>query len=238
MTADPAKGDGLSGIYADGSYLEKNATWHAEDSPWKARQILNMLNSNQLTPQTVGEVGCGAGEILHQLSLSMPDTAFCGFELSPQAYELCKTRESEMLSFRCNDILEQDVFFELLLCIDVFEHVEDYLGFLRGIRSKGRFKIFHIPLDVTVASVANATMTRTRDAVGHLHYFTRESALATLVDCGYEIVDEAYTLIFDHLKKPGLRGRLSQSVQRNLYKIAPHWAVRLVGGCSLLVLTK
>ena len=33
----------LEDMYKSGEYLEKNPTWHVEESPWKARQIMRML---------------------------------------------------------------------------------------------------------------------------------------------------------------------------------------------------
>lgn len=35
-------------IYTDGSYLANNPSWHEEDSPWKARQIIRLLEANRL----------------------------------------------------------------------------------------------------------------------------------------------------------------------------------------------
>lgn len=223
-------------MYTDGTYLEKNSTWHVEDSPWKATQIHMMLSKNNVIPKTVCEVGCGAGEILKQLSLKMPNTDFCGYELSPQAFELCKTRESDRLRYSLKNILNEDVFFDSLLCIDVFEHIEDYFGFLREIKNKAEFKVFHIPLDINVLSVAKGYMHSVSE--GHIHYFTRDSALATLNNCGYQIIDESYTMIFDYIKSKSVKRRLIQTMQRQLFKLAPHLEVRLLGGCSLIVLAK
>ncbi|HVB75218.1 MAG TPA: hypothetical protein VNE38_16830 [Ktedonobacteraceae bacterium] len=33
----------LEEVYTSGEYLEKNPTWHVEESPWKAKQIMRML---------------------------------------------------------------------------------------------------------------------------------------------------------------------------------------------------
>lgn len=34
----------LEQLYTSGEYLEKNPTWHVEESPWKAKQVIRMLN--------------------------------------------------------------------------------------------------------------------------------------------------------------------------------------------------
>ena len=225
-------------IYVDGTYLYNNATWHVEESPWKAEQILKIFTKNNISPQKICEVGCGAGEILRQLSLKMPSTNFFGYELSPQAFELCSTRESERLHYMLKNILDEDVFFDGLLCIDVFEHVDDYIGFLKALKSKATFKVFHIPLDISVYGVLRGSMMSNRKSVGHIHYFTPETAIATLKDSGYDIVDYFYTTSFNDLPSKTLRARLAKFPQRLLYSISPNLMVKLIGGCSLLVLAK
>ena len=101
----------------------------------------------------------------------------------------CKTKEDEKVKYFMENLLDKNEHFDLLLCIDVFEHVEDYIGFLKELKKKANNHIFHIPLDITVSSVLRNTMMSARQSVGHLHYFTQETALATLKDSGYEIID-------------------------------------------------
>ena len=225
-------------IYLDGTYLEKTATWHVEDSPWKADNIYRILQQNSINPKTICEVGCGAGEILKQLSQKMPDTVFSGYELSPQAFELCKIRASERVEFSLKNIVNENVFFDVLLCIDVFEHVEDYIGFIKALKSKATYKIFHIPLDISVSSVLRDALMTGRESVGHIHYFTPSTAIATLKDSGYQIVDQFYTRSFDELPSKTLKARVARLPRKILYAISPELMIKLVGGCSLLVLTK
>ncbi len=178
--------------YTDGAYLRKNPLWHAEESPFKVKQILRMLEKNRLQPNTICEVGCGAGEVLRLLQGKMEKGCrFWGYDISPQAMELCKSRTNEGLQFKLADLTrEEDAFFDLLLVLDVFEHVEDYFGFLDGIRTKSDLKIFHIPLDLSVQAVLRKRgLLKRRELWGHLHYFTKETALETLKDVGYELLD-------------------------------------------------
>lgn len=227
-------------IYQTGEYVEKNPTYHVEDSAWKAAEVVKLIEKHGLAPQTVCEVGCGAGEILRQLQLSLPaDTKFFGYEISPQAFALCRERENERLRFVCADLLAGDtIAFDLLLCLDVFEHVEDYFGFLRGLRGKARHKIFHIPLDLSVQWVwRSRPIMREREQAGHLHYFTKETALATLHDAGYEVVDWGYTA--GAIANPrSVKAKLASWPRRMLSVVNQDLVVRVLGGYSLLVLAK
>ena len=166
-------------IYEDGTYLENNPSWHEEDSPWKAKQIRRIIEKNSLTPKRIYEIGCGAGEILRQLSKSYPNIEFFGYEISPQAFELCKKKTKNNLSFKLSDLLEEsNEHFDIVMAIDVFEHVEDYFGFLRRLKEKAVYKIFHIPLDLSVQTVLRSSpIIKGRKSVGHIHYFTKETAL-------------------------------------------------------------
>ena len=229
---------GSSGIYADGGYQRLNETWHAEDSAWKAQQITRILQANHVAPKRFCEVGCGAGQILCHLSRALPNSVFVGYEVSPQAFELCKDVESERVTFRLQDITKEKARFDCLLCIDVIEHVEDYMGFVRALKTKAEYKVFHIPLEVYALSVLRAGLLAGRKQWGHLHYFTRETALATLTDCGYEIVDCMYTKWFADIVHKTFKGRLAKLPRQMLFSLSPDLGVRILGGCSLLALAK
>jgi SAM-dependent methyltransferase len=227
-------------MYQTGEYLEKNPTWHVEDSAFKAEQILKMMALHDLKPRTICEVGCGAGEILKQLELRLPsDTQLFGYEISPAAHALCQTRQSERLHFFCEDLLATSTDkFELLLCLDVFEHVEDYFGFLRALRAKGQNLIFHIPLDLSVQWLwRSKPIMRERQQAGHLHYFTKETAIATLRDAGYEVLDSFYTP--GAIANPrSVKAKLASLPRRILSVLNQDLVVRILGGYSLLVLAR
>ncbi len=109
----------IENMYTSGEYLERHPTWYVEDSPWKAKQIIRMMTQNNMLPETICEVGCGAGEILKQLQVRLgSQCTFWGYEISPQAFELCKSRENEKLHFRLADISQeaQAVFDLILYC--------------------------------------------------------------------------------------------------------------------------
>jgi SAM-dependent methyltransferase len=227
--------------YRDGAYLEANPDWHEEDSPFKAAWIHALLERNRLSPERVGEVGCGAGGVLAGLRERMPGTAFTGYEVSPQAHELCLRREAPGLEYRLADLRAEDpaVSFDLLLCIDVLEHVEDCFGFLRTLRGRAPYTVFHIPLELFALSMLyrGFLLSQWRRS-GHVHYFTRDLALTLLADCGYEVVDTCYTPGYTLPHAYGWKDSVANVARRMVYPVAPDLAVRLFGGYSLLVLAR
>ncbi len=231
----------MTEIYKDGTYLENHPLWHAGDSPWKARQIRKIIERNSLNPKKICEIGCGAGEILNQLSVQYGNNIkFYGYEISPQAFELCNKKSKANLTFELSDLLKDDgSYFDIVMAIDVFEHVEDYFGFLRKLREKAEYKIFHIPLDLSVQTVLRSSpIIKGRKFVGHIHYFTKETALETLKDTGYEIIDYFYTGGSLELPNRGWKADLLKIPRKLAFSLDEDLAVRLLGGYSLMVLAK
>lgn len=228
------------GIYEDGSYLQKNPTWHVEEAPFKVKYILQLLQKNPLPIHSVCEAGCGAGEVLRLLQLEMsPDIGFTGFDISPQAYELSESRVNAKLSFKLADITQQcDLSFDLLLVLDVVEHLEDYFSFLRAVRTIAHYKIFHFPLDLSVQAVIrkDGLLKRRRDHA-HLHYFSKETAFETLKDAGYKVLDHFYASRSNEIG-PNLVQKLFRVPRAVLFAIQEDIAVRLLGGYTLMILAE
>jgi SAM-dependent methyltransferase len=227
-------------LYTSGEYLASNPTWHAEDSAWKAVQVMGMLNRHGLRPRTVCEVGCGVGEVLRELHDRMDHQPnFVGYEISPQAFKLAASQSSERLTFRLGDVLEDDEKFELTLLIDVIEHVEDYFSLLRGLRARSGHTMLHIPLELSVLSVLLDTpMTFSRDRLGHLHFFTRDIALGMIRGVGYEILDRRFTAASSQYPRGSWKLRAVERARRVAFPLNQTAAVRILGGYSLLVLAR
>ena len=198
-----------------------------------------MLRKNRITAKTICDVGCGTGEVLKQLQeILNNDCALLGYDISPQAFELAKGRANGRLQFRLADFLEEQSNFDLILVLDVIEHLEDYFGFLRRLKARSHYKIFHIPLDLSVQTVfRKKALLKRRDLYAHVHYFTKETALRTLVDTGYEVLDYYYTpRSIDFGSELG--EKLLKLPRKVCFAVHRDFAARFLGGFSLLVLAR
>ncbi len=229
----------FSEIYKDGEYLRTHPGWHIEESPFKVKYILQLLQRNALSPKRIAEVGCGAGEVLRRLQLEMPPLCeFCGYEISPQAFELCAPRANAGLRFELADFTKENVRFDLLLVLDVVEHIEDYFSFLRAIRPRAEHSIFHFPLDISVQAVLRRNgMMKRRQEHAHLHYFTKELALAVLRDTGYTVIDCFYAPRSNEIG-PQFVQKLFRVPRTAWFAVHPDMAVRVLGGYTLMVLAR
>jgi SAM-dependent methyltransferase len=251
------KGDMTKELYTSGEYLEKNPLWHADESPWKAKYVLQMMARNGIAPKTICDVGCGAGETLRLVHEAMKEKCVSyGYEISPMAFALCQSRANDGLHFKLADIRDEEgARFDLLLLMDVLEHLEDYFSFLREIRGKGVHKIIHIPLDISARTVLRGSLSEFRAAYGHLHYFTKDVAIQMLKDAGYEVIDYLYTwqsnsleFVWNENKKNprklvrrliGFAARQILAVpSRIFFAIHQDLAARVLGRWRLLVLAR
>jgi SAM-dependent methyltransferase len=229
--------------YAGGEYREFNPDWHAGDSRWKADQVRGMITRNQLAPRNVLEIGCGAGGVLASLASSGlgGETEFLGVDIAPDAIEQASSTHGDdpHLVFRVGDISDVDQSFDVVLLIDVIEHVEDYFGLLRGAREIARNLILHVPLEFTASSALRRhVLAEARTSVGHIHHFTKETCLATLRDTGFQVVDCVYTAGSLDLPAKRLRTKAASLPRRIIRTVNPDLAAHALGGFSLLILAR
>jgi ubiquinone/menaquinone biosynthesis C-methylase UbiE len=233
----------MKDIYKTGDYLNTTISWHSEDSPWKAQKILEILNRNRLKPLNIADCGCGSGVILNELSKSkeLENSYFKGYDISPQAIEIARGLNNSKIDFFNSDLLTlEEQYFDLLLIIDVFEHVPNYLEFLEKCSRKADYKVYHIPLGIHVSSVLRNILTRDRYDIGHIHQFNADIALCALQDTGHEVIDYFYTsgslsLFFKHAS---FKRAVANVPRWLLSRLNITLTARLFGGFSLMVLTK
>jgi SAM-dependent methyltransferase len=233
IQADPAR------FYVDGDYARLNPTWDSEDAAWKADLVATLLASHGLLPSRLVEVGCGSGAVLAHLRSRLPQARLEGFDIAPGASRFWPAHESRRLHLEVGDFLAiASEPADVLLLLDVFEHVANPHDFLSRLRGRASHFIFHVPLDLSVASVwRERPLLNQRRGVGHIHYYTKGLALELLGECGYDILEARFSGA--HLRaRHTLGGKLVSLARRAVFALGRERGVRLVGGDTLLVLAR
>ena len=229
-------------FYTEGGYFDSNPDWHQEESKFKASLVLDFIKKFQLPTGLVVEVGCGAGEILAGLKENLPPgSVLKGYDISPHAIQIANKKAGPQLSYFLADYTKlNDASADLVLVLDVVEHIDDVYSFLRRLRDKGRNFIFHIPLDMSCRTLLKPhVLLQQRTSVGHIHYFTEETVLWMLRDVGFDVEYVIYTKPEVDLVKPGsFKQWLKKMLRKLSYSINKKLSVKLWGGYSALILAK
>ena len=221
-------------IYENQKYLKKNPNWHIEDSPYKANLVLKAIKKSKINFTNMVDIGCGAGRVIKILSQKYPNKFFHGVDFSPDASKFWDVGKSKNLKYS-QDI---DQKFDIALCLDVFEHVDDYLGFLKDIKTKAKFFIFNIPLDMNVVKLLSPGIRYVRENAGHIHYFNIYTAKETLKRCGYEIINSSTSIGFLGTPPRNIRQWIILIPRLLSLLLGKNFSSILFGGSSITVVAK
>lgn len=226
--------------YLNGDYARKNPDWDSADARWKAEKLYRLLADHNCHPSSIVEVGCGSGAVLSALQGYFPDATLAGFDIAPEARQFWEPLTAAGIRLELADYLASDgPIPDLVLVLDVLEHLGNPWEFLARLRSRAKLVAFHFPLDLSAISVLRERpLLHVRDKVGHLHYFTRGLALSLLVETGFEIVEARYTGAALDAPQRSFGTRMAGWIRRIAYALDRDLGARLLGGETLMVLAR
>ena len=174
-----------------------SATSPDANSVYYAATRVEMCDFLPTTYSRVLEVGCGRGGFRSNLN----DAAeVWGVEPFGKAAECAKARMDHVLVGKFEDVRDHlpNAAFDLVICNDVIEHMEDDIAFLKSVRQKmqtGGYIMGSVPnmryLPVLKALVFNKEWEYQDEGVldrTHLRFYTVKSFPPLLARAGFEIV--------------------------------------------------
>ena len=240
----------MSNLYTSSKYTDLNPNYHLEDSPFKwsnfEKCLKNSFKKNKIeisSIKSICEIGCGAGGILNQLKNSNifnSANKIEGWDINPGAIKIAKTMFPEIM-FINDDLFNTNYQYDLIICADVFEHVENPYSFLKELKKKSKYFLFNIPLELSLLSMLRGinVFRESYESVGHLHFYSASSANLILEISGYEIIEKKFaknrTGLF--FSKVSLKKIISTFPQLIIESFSPYLSSALMGD-SLVVLAK
>jgi SAM-dependent methyltransferase len=228
--------DILQAMRYEEDYASNNPQWHLEDAEDKVGDVLTAIARAQLTIHSICDIGCGVGEVLAQLHRRLQTERTVGYDVSHYAIELAKQREGPGLTFLAADASSDSETFDVMLLLDVLEHVPDPVGFLKSVRHKAPTAIINLPLELSALKVLSGdSLARGRRALGHLHYFNERLAFEMLREAGFEVRDSWFSPPGTGRAVPDVKRRALRFGQRIATRANPSVAARTIGGSSLMM---
>ncbi|GAB4277304.1 MAG: hypothetical protein Kow0056_08630 [Coriobacteriia bacterium] len=171
-----AENNGKEPRAEDYSHLPKAG--QALVSRFRSRFVQHVVLAN---PKSILEVGCGQGWLTAQIAQALPSARVVGLDIRPQAIEyarsLCATAE-----FLVGDgaaLPFNDSEFDLVVCSEVLEHVEDPQSVLDEMDRVGRgHAILSVPHEpwFWLTNLVRLRYLRTLgNCPGHIHHWTASS---------------------------------------------------------------
>lgn len=227
--------------YTDGTYLAANPGWHGADSAWKLSHVRRALAAAGIDEgglKTVCDAGCGAGQVIKLWAKELPETAFYGYDVSPQAILLARQGQPQNCVFRLGSGLRPEPC-DVLLLLDVLEHIPDWKDFFRVQTARAGVMVVHMPLDLSVyARLRPSILQKERETVGHIHFFTARKFLRELDGLNMRVRHLHYTNKYVE-RPPELKcfvSRVGMFIRQAAHRFFPRaWAAYWVGGYSLML---
>ncbi len=150
--------DHVADFYRTDEYIRQNPSLHEEDSPWKVTKIIPLvdrfIDCNNKGHITVMDVGGGAGLILSEISSYIEDKHKINvdkyaLDLSPGMLEIQKQRNPQLKralneDICCTTLRDKEI--DLVLLIDLLEHVPNTAKALEEVKRISSYAIFKVPL--------------------------------------------------------------------------------------------
>jgi SAM-dependent methyltransferase len=212
------KQNNISDFYKLDKYQIKNSTLHKEDSSWKAEKIMPLIDrivqNSDKKIITILDVGGGAGLILSIISKYIKNkynrkVKKIALDLSPGMLKVQAKNDPDLFLCLNEDIKKTSLAkksIDIVLLIDVLEHLTVPEEALKEIRRISQFCIIKIPLEnnfnfkvINFFDKGKLRQMLKKD-LGHINVFSRKSLLCLLKQSGINVVSFEYTNVFSYLR--------------------------------------
>lgn len=157
-------------------YLTKN--------PLKKKVIERFLTKivtivRQMNPQTILDIGCGNGVPLFYLNRYVPHNQIVGLDTSRKELEIAKgiNKEADFVVADINTLPFREEIFDLVLCLEVLEHLKDTTKALSSLHKVGRKTVVISVPDSSFFNIMSLFSLRNIRNLGedkiHLHNFNK-----------------------------------------------------------------
>jgi|SRR3989344_3045467 len=228
-------------IYEDGTYIKKNPSLHIEDSKWKSQVLIPFIdiflkedNKNNIK---ILDIGGGAGLILKSLSDYIikehnKKTKLFALDLSSYMLDIQKKNNPDLIKTFNMDVRDINLNhkMDLVLMIDVLEHVSHPMVVLNKLRIISNYVIFKVPLEsnFTLGLLNFLTLGYIRRKViadvGHINVYNLKKLRKEIEsNCG-EIIHFSFANVYSYyLTKQNISSakRVYNTCGKTLYNFSP-----------------
>ncbi len=184
----------IENYYTSGTYWNTHESYLKDDKPAKARDVIDgfvaAVDKVGTSEIRVADVGGGTGAVIAELARLLkplrPNVTIKAtiFEIAANAVEYGRKafpqQEYVNAFFQGNEGT-----FDVLMYIDVLEHVENPWDLLRKARGCSQTLLIRQPLEGTLPMFRHNSYKGQRESLGHINYFNYRQFLDMAASCGW-----------------------------------------------------
>lgn len=224
-------------------YIKNNPDLGSKDIATKVRAIEAIINKDKIKLDSILDIGCGSGAILMNLLSDYQIKKACGIDISETMIntaikkDLCKAAR-----WIRSDIFDGDFRdYDLVLAIDIIEHIENDSILLKTIIKWGDYFVFKVPIEdnhvvnlIKFLSFGIIDSSKsTEKKYGHVHHYSEQAFTELVKNSGYEILQKNYM----HLpKRHVLFWEIIRLFVMPVWLISKKSYIRINGGFLVLLL--
>jgi len=226
--------------YESGQFLKNYMG--GKDANFKVKEMKKLLEPYvALLPKDklrVLDLGCGDGKTTFLIRDALKDLGFngikvYGYDIHPK---ILKFKGDKDVTFVRKDITRIKKKFDLIVLLDVIEHIPDPVETLRKISKSAKFILLYLPLeDCFLIKLRNLFRKRIKQS-GHLIFLDICSAFNLAAMAGIKTID--YRLSPGYTAPCGLQTVLQKITypwRKLIYWISPSLLQSTLGGVSLMI---
>ncbi|MHA1253124.1 MAG: methyltransferase domain-containing protein [Candidatus Helarchaeota archaeon] len=242
----------IKNLYLTDDYIRKNPSLHKEDSLWKVSKIIPLIDRfiyyNNKNIINLLDVGGGSGIILKTISTYINEKFNIminkfALDLSPMMLEIQQKNNPDLKKILNENICKTSFNkkeIDLILMIDVLEHIPNPIESLKELKRIAKFIIFKVPLedclDYKIRNfIKRGKVRKSRiEKVGHINIYNINKLKNQIEKYLGHILYFYYTNVFEYFHKSEyyknklkIRNKLTNSIARYIFKKSPKL-------CSLL----
>lgn len=249
-------------IYSSGEYIELNPSLHNEDSFFKFSNIKDVLQKSGILEFNVKykilDIGGGNGQVgkyfCEYLIEKGIDFEFDALDLSEDMLKIQKLNNQYLSRTYSGELDLVPECYDIILLIDVIEHIEEYNSFLNKLNFKTSHVIFNIPIEKNIFDrlrnyyLRNGYYLEQYRTLGHVNFYSYSSSVQLLRNY-FDLIEFKFVPYSDHIlnsdyveyieqKKSKVRF-LELKISSFLHTYCPFIAKYIIqGSCYSLVKTK
>jgi SAM-dependent methyltransferase len=209
--------------------------WRELCAQGKADHVTRLIAALPERPRTIADVGCGDGVLLTLLGRRGVGEVRHGYELSERAVRLAEGRPeiARVERFDGESLPVADGSYDLGVLSHVLEHVPDPLPLLRETARACRAVVVEVPLEDNLTA-SRPSAQAGRDAIGHLHRFSRGDVRALIAAAGLDVAAEltdplprTVHTFFAATATARIKAEIKAAGRRIVFSLAPRPAERL-----------